>query len=152
MSTVTYRGQLPIGEQAERKVSTNNGLTGYTIKDFKIMSSAPGTVEEELIAKIFTTNQKVPTDLVSSTVNLNDPGLLAVIYYQEHNAAAYPGFEQIIMDKEIFNQDIFIYIASANGSTGPCNYYIELEKIKLDLNASTVSTLKNIRESKADRL
>jgi hypothetical protein len=153
MSTITYRGQLPIGVQAELKLSTNNGLTGYKIKKFQIMSSTPGvTGSVTYVGKVFTTNQEVPTALVSSTVNLNDPGLLAVNYYQDNVAPQYPFSSQIIMDTEIFNQDIFVYITDPDGGTIPANYYLELEKIKLDLNASTVSTLKNIRESKADRL
>ena len=31
------------------------------------------------------------------------------------------------------------------GSAIPCNYYIELEQVKLDTNANTVATLKDIR-------
>jgi hypothetical protein len=42
-----------------------------------------------------------------------------------------------------FNQDIFITLGSQSGAS--CNYYIELEQVKLDLNENTVATLKDIR-------
>ena len=150
MSTITYRGQLPIGEQNKLHLSTNKGLVGYRIKEFKIISNNPATDTNELIAKIFLTDQ---TGLITDTINFNDPGLLGVIYQKnEQNASQTAIGELIIFDQEVFNQDIYVYIVDGSGGTDPVNYYIALEKISLDLNASTVSTLKNIRQSKADTL
>lgn len=148
MSTITYRGQLPIGQEAELKLSTNNGLTGYKIKQFKIISSTPGTANVELVAKL-----RLTKDLnIGATVNFNDPSLIAVNYSRDGTTNERPFTENIIFEKEVFNQDIFINITDAGGATVPANYYLELEKMKLDLNASTVSTLKNIRQSAADNL
>ena len=152
MSTVTYRGQLAIGEEAELKLSTNNGLTGYRIKQFKIMSSTPGvgSTNMELIGKVTLTSED-KTSSISTSVNFNDPSLVAVrcVFYSGNTN---PTSQEIIMDGEIFNQDVFVNITDAAGGTIPCNYFLELEKMKLDLNASTISTLKNIRQSKADTL
>jgi len=53
----------------------------------------------------------------------------------------------IIFDKEIFNQDIYITHTEAAGSALACNYYIELEQVKLDLSENTVATLKDIRNA-----
>ena len=44
-----------------------------------------------------------------------------------------------------FNQDIFVTCDTGSTSGESCNYYIELEQIKLDLNENTVATLKDIR-------
>ena len=54
----------------------------------------------------------------------------------------------VVFDNEIFNQDIYITHTDAH-ATGECNYYIELEQIKLDLNENTVATLKDIRNIEA---
>ena len=149
MSTITYRGQLPVGEEAELKLSTNNGLTGYKIKKFQIISSAPGTGNHEYVGKVRLT--KDPN--IDATVNFNDPSLIAVNYLTDNSSSAgNPPGDIIIFDSEVFNQDVFINITDATGNTIPCNYYLELEKMKLDLNASTISTLKNIRQTKADTL
>jgi len=50
----------------------------------------------------------------------------------------------IIFDHEIFNQDIYVTHWSDSGADA-CNYYIELEQVKLSVDESTVATLKDIR-------
>jgi hypothetical protein len=149
MSTVTYRGQLPVGQQAELKLSTNNGLTGYRIKKLQTISSTPGDGDVEHILQVFTTDQ---TGSISASVSFENPSLLGVSYNKEQQNTTSPSSQNIIFDQEIVNQDIYVNLTDAAGGTTPGNYFIELEKIKLDLNASTVSTLKNIRQSKADAL
>ena len=48
-----------------------------------------------------------------------------------------------------FNQDI--YVTMKDSSTGEsCNYYIELEQMKLNLDEQTVATLKDIRNVGAE--
>lgn len=147
MSTVTYRGQLPTGQQERLHLSTNNGLTGYRIKKFNIISSQPGD-NYEYVVKVRLTSD----DNVGATVNFNDPSIVAVAYFKEGSGTNQGVNDIIIMDSETFNQDVFITAADASGNTIPVNYYLELEKMKLDLNASTFSTLKNIRQDKADNL
>ena len=141
----TFKGKLPIGEQERIRLSTNDGLTGYKIKDFKVMPGRPGVDSVELIAKIYLTDQ---TGNIDAEVDFNDSDLLAAIFYQEANSQQYPSATDIILDKETFNQDIFVYITDASGATDPANFYIELEQFKIDLNTSTYHTLKNIRSSK----
>ena len=141
----TYKGQLPIGEQEKIHLSTNDGLTGYRLKDFKIMGNKPGHTSGgtyEYIAKIFLTDQ---TGNITDNVDFSDADLLAAIYQQDSASAADNQAQVIMLDKETFNQDIFVYIVDASGNTEPCNFYIELEQFKLDLNSSTYHTLKNIR-------
>ena len=140
---ITYKGKLPIGVQEKIHLSTNDGLTGYRINKFQIMSSTPGASQTvTYVAKIYTTDQ---TNNITDTVDLSDSDLLAVIYYANSVTPSNPISEQIILDKETFNQDIFIYITDPDGNTHPCNFYIELEQFKIDLNTSTYHTLKNIR-------
>ena len=51
-----------------------------------------------------------------------------------------------MFDKEIFNQDIYITHHNQHDTdTSACNYYIELEQVKLDLSENTVATTKDIR-------
>jgi hypothetical protein len=135
----TYKGMLPIGEQEKIHLSTNDGLTGYRITKFQIMSNTPGTNNIELIGQIFITDQ---TGKITTAVDFSNADLLAVVFYDR---ASNRSTNTIIFDKETFNQDIFINITDESGNTIPANYYIELEQFKLDLNTSTYHTLKNIR-------
>ena len=52
----------------------------------------------------------------------------------------------LFFDKMVFNQDIYV-THTDNSSAGFINYYIELEQIKLDTNANTVATLKDMRNT-----
>ena len=137
---LTFKGQLPIGEQDRIKLSTINGKTGYRITKFEIMSSTPGVGSFEMVAKIFSDDQ---TGKVNAEVNLTDDSLLAVHYL--HDDATATINQQIIMDNTTFNQDIFVYIADAGGNTIPGNYYIELEAMSLSDIESTMLTLRNLR-------
>jgi hypothetical protein len=139
----TFKGKLPIGIQEKIHLSTNDGLTGYRIKQFQIISETPGTVASvTYVAKIYLTDQ---SGNITSSVDFSDTDLLAVNYYSNNISPSNPINEQIIFDKETFNQDIFIYITDPDGNTTPCNFYIELEQFPIDLNTSTYHTLKNLR-------
>jgi hypothetical protein len=142
MTIKTFKGKLDMGSQEQIRLSTNDGLTGYRINKFQLISSTPGTTGSvEYVGQIFLTDQ---TNNITNVVDFNDADFLAVAFYQDR-ANASSNTETIILDKETFNQDIFINITDAEGGTIPCNYYIELEQMKLDLNASTYITIKNIR-------
>ena len=66
---------------------------------------------------------------------------------EDNPASHYPASSAgIVFDNEKFNQDI--YVTCKDISDGEkCNYYIELEQSKLDLNEQTVATLKDIRNN-----
>jgi hypothetical protein len=145
--TITYRGQIPTGEQEKLHLSTNDGLTGYRIKKFQVISTVPGGGNAEYVIKVRLTKD----DNVGPTINFNDPSIVAVAFHTDRTTNESSN-ETIIFDSEVFNQDIFVTCADVTGNTVPCNYYLELEKMKLDLNASTFSTLKNIRERQSDKL
>ena len=141
----TFKGQLPVGIQQKLHLATADGLTGYRINRFELIGSTPGVNNAEYIGQIFLTDQ---TGSISTNVDFNNTDLLAVNYLIENASTAVPTSSIIIFDKEMFNQDIFVNITDASGGTVPCNYYIELEQFKIDLNTSTYQTLKNIRSAK----
>jgi hypothetical protein len=139
--TISYRGTLPIGEQERLRLKTIKGEVGYKITKFQIISTTPGGGNAEFIGKI----TKVFDDSISTTVNFTDSDLMAVAYLQDHSSSANSASEVIIFDNAITNQDMFVNITDAGGETVPCNYYIELEAMKLSDLEATMLTLKNLR-------
>lgn len=141
--TITYKGKLAMGLQEKIHLSTNDGLKGYRIKAFELLSATPGAGNSEFLGKIFITDQAAS---ITSAVDFSDADLLAVNFSK---AVANDGLgadsKVIIFDKETINQDIFLYITDVTGGTVECNYYVELEQFKIDLVTSTYHTLKNIR-------
>ena len=141
MPIKTFRGLIADGTQDTIVLHTNDGSTGYRIVKFKISQNEPGQADIESTVKIY----KIPQSTADSVIDFSDNTLLAVGYWAGKDTAANTDtLGPIIFDQEIFNQDI--YITHHDAATGEaCNYYIELEQIKLDLSESTVATLKDIR-------
>jgi hypothetical protein len=143
----TFRGLMVDGAQDTIALHTNDGSTGYRIVKFQIMANTPGAATYEFVVKIYKTSQTT----IDGVVDFSDQKLLGVAYLEGNNNDAYIDGLQIIFDKEIFNQDI--YITNTDVAVGEAvNYYIELEQVKLDLNHSTVATLKDIRNVKTQGL
>ena len=140
----TFRKQLAMGLQEKINLSTADGLTGYKIKKFQLIGSQPGADTTTFVGQIFTVNQE---GSITSDVNFNDPTLIAVSYFADHDSSANPTSSEVIFDDVIINQDIFINITDPDGGTNPGNFYLELEQFKLNLNESTFATLKNLRSN-----
>jgi hypothetical protein len=136
----TFRGLIADGAQDIIALHTNDGSTGYRIVNFQVIGVQPSALTQESTLKIYKVSQTAVTD----TIDLSDNTLLAVAYSEGYAAATSNEPQVIIFDREIFNQDIYITHEDA-GNAGGCNYYIELEQVKLDLGENTVATLKDIR-------
>jgi hypothetical protein len=140
MPIKTFRGLIAHDTIDTVTLHTNDGSTGYRITKFQIMGIQPDSTTQESTVKIY----KVPQTTSTATIDLSDQTLLAVAFRETYSAATSNEPETIIFDNEIINQDIYI-THTDSASNEACNYYIELEQIKLDLNENTVATLKDIR-------
>ena len=142
MPIKTFRGLIADGAQDTIVLHTNTGATGYRIVKFEVITKDPyaGATAEHVI-KLY----KTPQSTIDGVVDFSDQTLLGVGIINNHTTGyQYPPNPVIIFDQEIFNQDI--YVTHKDMDTGvACNYYIELEQVKLDLNENTVATLKDIR-------
>ena len=140
MVVKTYRGLLADGGQHHIRLQTIKGKVGYQIIKFQAIDGAPGTANVESVTKIFKTQQTT----IDGVVDFSDSDLLGVYYYTEAGTASAPGFQAVIFDNEIFNQDIFVtHVEPSTNSAG--NYYIELEIIPLTDQGAEYTTLKDIR-------
>jgi len=139
----TFRGLLADEEQDTIRLSTNDGLTGYKIVKFEMMANTPGVVEIANVIKIYTRKQTS----VDAVVDFDDQGLLAAGYLESHGAIQDANYRtNVVFESQIINQDIFI--THKDVKTGEaCNYYLELEQVKLDVGEASVATLKDMRGS-----
>jgi len=140
MVVKTFRGLLADGGQDHIRLSTIKGKVGYRIVKLQVIGSEPGEDTYEHTVKIY--KQKQTT--VDNTVNFTDSDLLGVAYWQEAPNNAYPSAVDIIFDREVFNQDIYITGDATDGSN-PINYYLELEVIPLDDKGAEYTTVKDLR-------
>jgi hypothetical protein len=138
----TFRGKIAPSEQEMIRLSTNDGLTGYKINKFQIITAAPGTATAtEFVVKVFSRKQ----DSVTGTIDFTDPVLLAVAYQTDDTTPSNPTSNIVIFDTMKFNQDIFVTAVDNSAGSTDVNYYLELEQVRLDLNEATVATLKDMR-------
>ena len=151
MPIKSFRGLIVDNGQDKIILHTNTGSTGYRIKKFEVISETPGDTADESILKIYKVEQldNIPggTDLYGK-IDFNDQTLIGVGYWSAATSSGSAATMNIIVENEIFNQDIYIThrnISGASPGDTPCNYYLELEQVKLDLNENTVATLKDIR-------
>jgi len=142
----TFRGLMVDGAQDTIVLHTNDGSVGYRIVKFESFPMLPGTADYENTLQIFKVEQS-SVSTSTATVDFSNPDLLAALYYSESASTSYTDSHSVVFDQETFNQDIYITHTDTNGSE-KMNYYLELEQVKLDLNESTVATLKDIRNQK----
>jgi len=136
----SFRGQLADITITRIRLSTNDGLTGYKINKFQIFPVTPGAVAQQSVVQLYS---KAPT-AATGTVDFSNPLLLGAAYYQDDANPSYPASLVVVFDNVTFNQDIFVtHLDDAVGES--CNYYLELEQVRLDLNEATVATLKDMR-------
>ena len=137
----TYRGIIADGGQDHIRLKTNRGDIGYRIVKFEIMPEAIGTVIQQSIVKIY----KLLQSSITGDVDFSDGDILAAGFIgNDTSTHVYPPSPTIIFDQEIFNQDI--YVTHKDTKTGEaCNYYLELEQVKLNENESTMATLQSLR-------
>jgi len=147
MVVKTYRGLLKDGAQEKIPLSTKDGSVGYRIVKLQAMSENPyaGDAAEHIV-KLWKTSQTT----VDGNVNFTDNDLIGVVIINNHTSGySTPSIPTIIFDTEIFNQDIFVTHFDAQSAL-QCNYYIELEQMKLDQTQNMSATLKAIRGSAVD--
>ena len=142
MPIKSFRGRIKDSGQDTISLHTNTGSIGYRITKFQVMSEKPffGDLSEHCL-KIYSVKQTT----VDGEVDFSTQTLLGVAISTNHTSGWLgPPTPVIIFDKMTFNQDIYVTCNDAQGSQ-ECNYYIELEQVRLDLNENTVATLKDIR-------
>jgi hypothetical protein len=136
----TFRGLIADGDQDTIVLHTNTGATGYRIKKFQVIcKDPPGTAPESVITIWKTSQTSAPLE-----IDFSNNELLGCAYYSGGATASISQDIIIVFDSEIFNQDIYINHNDAQDS-GPMNYYLELEQVKLNMDENTVATLKDIR-------
>jgi len=140
---LSYKGLLAHGAQETILLSTKKGEVGYRVIKFKLMVSEPGQQTSEHVVKIYKESQST----IDNTTDFSDNRLLGMAWLGFGATTGPTNLLIDIFDQEIFNQDIFITCDDASGNAKPCNYYLELEAIKLDESQAMVATLKDIRNN-----
>jgi|TARA_R110002110_G_scaffold343827_1_gene553875 hypothetical protein len=144
MTIKTFRGLLNDGAQERIRLETIDGKRGYRVKKFEVITTSPGTTADESVLKIY----KIKQTTIDGIIDFSDQIMIGVGYWSAATSSGSPATMNIVIENEIFNQDI--YITHKNNSTASsvaCNYYLELELISLDDVEATAAILKSFRNT-----
>ena len=140
MVVKSFRGLLEDGGQDHIRLQTIKGKVGYRIVKFQIIQQEPGQQSVESTVKIYTQKQST----INNNIAFTDSSLLAAAIWHKQENSAYALIDHVIFDREIFNQDIFLTHQETDNAYA-CNYYLELEVIRLTDSDAEFTTLKDIR-------
>ena len=134
---ISYKNRLADTAVEKINLSTNDGLTGYSIHKLELM---PIDADEDVesVLQIFATDPGT----ASNDINFADSTLLAAGVIRAGTGVSQPLTVTTVFENEKFNQNIFVTL-KGNSYTRDVNYYLELKESKLSLDEQTVATLTN---------
>ena len=123
----SFRGLLADGGQDEISIQGSVGEVAWRITKFEIMPTLTGSVDAELVAKIFRENQTS----IDGDIDFNNDELLGAVAFKiKQTDSRYGWGPTVIFDNALFVRNIFITAVDTEGSN-VTNYYIELEEVKV---------------------
>jgi len=123
----SFRGLLADGEQDKIGIQGSVGAIAWRITKFEVITETPGTTDYEQIVKIYREEQ----DSVTGTINFEENELLAAAYTEGGAATNFIGNPMsVIFDNALFVRNIYVTQYDAKNALA-CNYYIELEEVKV---------------------
>ena len=134
MPIKSFRGKIDNNGIDIISLHTNNGSIGYKIVKLQLFPVQPGFggSEAESTVKVFSVPQA--KDSVSATVDFSDNTLLAVGFVTNVGSSEIYGIDEAtVFDNMVTNQDMYITHKNLHGDAAACNYYLELEQVKLSL-------------------
>jgi len=125
----SFRGLLADGEQREIRIQGPVGAIAWRISKFEIFPNLPGTEASESTIQIWREKQDtISSD--TSTVDFKNDELLAASFLGFGSNAKESSAVVTVFDNALFVRNIYATHTNSDG-TGTCNYYIELEEVKV---------------------
>jgi len=127
----SFRGQLSDGEQGKIRIQGPVGAIAWRVTKFSIIQKSPGAAgsDNESLVQIWREEQSDPT---VTTIDFDGNELLGVAYATNNPTSEQnPMNVRIIFDNALFSRNIWVTYADVRGVSDPCNYYMELEEVKV---------------------
>jgi len=129
----SFRGLLADGKQDKIRIEGATGAIAWRIVKLEAMPNLVSDQAGEHLVKVFREEQtSVPT--TAAAVDFTEDELLGAVYITQHDNHAY-GLTGpvVIFDNALFSRNIYVTHTdnSQSGVGYGCNYYIELEQVKV---------------------
>jgi len=125
----SFRGLLADDGQDKIRIEGATGEIAWRISKFEVIGNKPGigAGSGESIVKIYRENQTS----IDALINFTDVDLLGAGYYIDSSSNTSPVSSVIIFDNTLFSRNIYVTHSDVSGTGVSCNYYIELEEVKV---------------------
>ena len=143
----SFKGLLEDGGQNRIRLSTRSGEVGYRIVKFQIMQQPATGSDRYSCVQIWNQEQAAPST-TAVTVDFTNAELLGTAIATYDNTQPQLTKATIIFDNKVVNQDIYVTHTELT-SGGSCNYYIEMEIVKLSKETAQYATIRDIRSNVA---
>jgi hypothetical protein len=122
----SFRGLLADGKQRKIRIQGSVGAIAWRITKLQIISYNMNE-DAEHIVQVFREQQSS----VSNVYNFDDDELLGAAFLRVNKTAPGTNISTIVFDNTLFVRNIWITQDDVGGSSVSCNYYIELEEVKV---------------------
>jgi len=122
----SFRGLVAHNTQQKIRIEGATGDIAWRITKFAIMPNTPGGAVSENVVKVYRERQTS----ITQTVDFNDAELLAAGFFLNQSSTTNPYYDAVIFDNALFSRNIYV-TAHDNVGSLKCNYYIELEEVKI---------------------
>ena len=121
----SFRGLLTDGEQRKISIQGSVGAIAWRIVKMATIGSTYGASNQQSVVKVYREEQ----DATTSTIDFGDENLLAVgVTSSEAGVQNVP--QSVIFDNTLFVRNLYVTHVE-NVAALLCNYYIELEEVKV---------------------
>ena len=130
MNIKTYRDILTDGEQLT--IPLHSTGKGFRIHKFEVIPETPtsdGGVEH--IVQVWKVKQTSVPTAAPAPIDFSDQALLGAAIYVANDDPQYAHTTNVVFDREIINQNIYVTHSDTNGNDN-CNFYLELEEITMN--------------------
>ena len=141
-----FRGMLADGAEERIKLKTIEGKVGYRMIKLELLPYDPAGQDSESIVKVYDAAQGGG----DPNIDFTDSNLLGAAFYRtgaHHGSGGGSSDPVVILERKIFNQDIFINHKDESAAPNAMNYYLELEVIPLSDGAAEFTTIQSLRSS-----
>jgi hypothetical protein len=122
----SFRGLLADGGQDKIRIEGATGEIAWRITKLQIISNNMNE-DAEHIVQVFREEQSS----ISNLYNFNEEELLGAAFLRVNKTAPGTNISTIVFDNTLFVRNIWITHDDVGGSSVSCNYYIELEEVKV---------------------
>jgi len=141
----SFRGLLVDGGQDKISIQGSVGAIAWRITKLSLFPQEPGDSAYEHVVKIYRESQSS----IDGIVNFTDSEMLAAAYLEGREETNYTDSLIVVFDNALFSRNIYITHSEIKGSRN-CNYYIELEEVKVGKSGMAQLALAAARRVQSD--